>query len=171
MPGLSPNLTREEAEALVYHECQLLDERRLEEWLGLFTEDGVYWLPASDSAQPDEEVSIIYDESGQRAKRVHQLIHEMHLAQAPPSRTLHMASNLQFEAAGGENAVIRCSLLVAEARPGPHPAVPIGGAPQRLLAGQCEYRLRYEGGRWAIALKKVLLIDRDFPLYNLTFLI
>jgi hypothetical protein len=40
-----------------------------------------------------------------------------------------------------------------------------------MLVGQCEYRLRYQEGRWAIAMKRVLLIDRDLPLYNLTFLI
>lgn len=179
-------LTREEAEALVYRECQLLDERQFEEWLGLFTEDGVYWLPSSDSGPPDETVSIIYDDSVQRAKRVHQLMHENHLAQTPPSRTVHLLSNLQVardkreedapspQPASGERggeALVRCNLMVAEARPALHPAAPPGISPQRMLAGQCEYRLRYQEGRWAIVMKRVLLIDRDLPLYNLTFLI
>ncbi len=29
----------------LYHEARLLDERRWEEWAGLFTEDGIYWAP------------------------------------------------------------------------------------------------------------------------------
>lgn len=169
MPG-APRLTREEAEALVYRECQLLDERQLEEWLQLFTEDGIYWLPSSDSAQPDGEVPIIYDDPAQRAKRVHQLVHETHLAQTPPSRTVHLASNVQSEQGADNEAVVRCNLMVAEVRPG-HAAALMGAAFQRVLAGHCTYRLRYERGRWAIAMKQVLLIDRDLPLYNLTFLI
>src|SRR4051812_27717444 len=28
------------------HEADLLSEQRFEEWLGLFTEDCVYWMPA-----------------------------------------------------------------------------------------------------------------------------
>ncbi len=164
-------LTREGAEALVYGECQLLDERRLDEWLELFTDDGVYWLPTSDSACP-EDASAMYDDALQRKKRVHQLLRETRLAQAPPSRTVHLVSNLQIEQRdGSSDARVRCNLLVAEVRPANHPAPQLGLSTPRLLAGHCEYHLRFGEGRWAIAVKKVLLVDRDLPLYNLTFII
>lgn len=167
----SSALTREEAEALVYHECQLLDERRLDEWLDLFTEDGVYWLPSLDTARP-EDTSIMYDDPLQRKKRVHQLLREIHLAQTPPSRTVHLVSNLQVDQpAGPSEAIVRCSLLVAEVRPADHLAGQAGLNAPRLLAGHCHYDLRRENGRWAIATKKVLLIDRDLPLYNITFIV
>jgi len=41
----------------------------------------------------------------------------------------------------------------------------------RLLAGRCEYRLRPVDGQWRIALKKLVLIEADQPLYNLTFIL
>ncbi len=49
----------------VYAEARLLDEQRYEQWLDLFTEDLVYWMPtrsnrlrkdiANEIAQPDRE--------------------------------------------------------------------------------------------------------------------
>ena len=36
---------RLEVEDFLYHEARLLDERRFHEWLDLFTEDVVYWMP------------------------------------------------------------------------------------------------------------------------------
>lgn len=165
-------LTRQEAEELVYRECQLLDEGKLEEWLTLFSDDGVYWLPASDSADPEREPSLIYDDALQRTKRVHQLVHESHLAQRPASRTVHLVSNLRAEPQVREDeALVRCNLMVAEIRPGDHQATQYSLGAQRVLAAQCEYRFRREGGRWAIAMKKVLLIDRDLPQYNLSFIL
>lgn len=169
---MAPELTRQEAEEFVYHECQLLDEGRLEEWLALFAEDGIYWLPASDATDPEREPSLVYDDALQRTKRVHQLVHEVHLAQRPASRTVHFVTNVYAEQrGGGDEALVRCNLLVAELRPGDHQATQYALGSQRLLAGQCQYWLRRDGGRWAIAIKKVRLIDRDLPQYNLTFIV
>ena len=35
-----------ELQAFIYHEARLLDERRFDEWLALFTPDGRYWAAA-----------------------------------------------------------------------------------------------------------------------------
>jgi hypothetical protein len=63
---------------------------------------------------------------------------------------------------------LRNNLLVLEFRPGDRQQ--IGLAQQRLIGARCEYRLRQENG-WKILLKKVLLIDRDAPMSNLSFII
>lgn len=168
---MASSLTLAEAEQFVYRECRLLDERRLDEWLTLFTEDGVYWLPSSESSDPEREPSLIYDDALQRSKRVHQLLREVHLAQTPPSRTVHLVTNVQVEHEGGDAALVRCNVLVAELRPGDHLVTQYALGSQRLLAGRCEYHLRGDGPGWAIAMKRVLLIDRDLPVYNLTFII
>ena len=36
---------RSEIEQLLYHEAWLLDQGRLDEWLGLYTDDATYWIP------------------------------------------------------------------------------------------------------------------------------
>jgi 3-phenylpropionate/cinnamic acid dioxygenase small subunit len=62
-PASSP-LRREEAEAFLYRECRLLDTLQLEEWLELFTEDGLYWLPIVDGEPEDAGggISIVFDD-------------------------------------------------------------------------------------------------------------
>ena len=46
-------------EQFLFQEARLLDERLFEEWLALFSDDGVYWIPARIKQEdPIEEVSI-----------------------------------------------------------------------------------------------------------------
>jgi 3-phenylpropionate/cinnamic acid dioxygenase small subunit len=162
-------LSRQDAEDLLYREARLLDERRLEEWLELFTADGMYWVPIEDDVDPELEPAMQYDDAEQRAMRVYQILHLPHYAQLPPSRTVHVVSNVEVEnAAAGDEATVRCSLVVYELRSGDH--LQLGLGEQRTLAARCEYRLRREEG-WRIALKKVMLIDRELPIHNLSFLL
>ena len=171
MATLARNMTRQEAEDFLYMEARLLDENRLEEWLGLFTSDGMYWLPIDEEDDPERQASVIHDDPLQREKRVHQLRQGPRYSQLPASRTIHYLSNVEVEAAPDGEAHLRCNVLILELRPGDHQALQRGLGNQRALAGRCFYRLVFRNGGWRIALKKVLLIDRDMPLYNLTFIL
>jgi 3-phenylpropionate/cinnamic acid dioxygenase small subunit len=165
-------LSRQEAEDFLYHEAELLDERRLEEWLTLFADDGLFWIPIDEHADPQREPSILYDDSGLRAVRVHQLLHEPHYAQMPPSRTVHHVTNVRVagESARGE-VVVRCNLSVAELRGGEHRQLHYGLGREQTWSARCEYHLRPRDGAWAIALKKVVLVNHDLPVYNLSFIL
>ncbi|MPZ72560.1 MAG: aromatic-ring-hydroxylating dioxygenase subunit beta [Nitriliruptorales bacterium] len=169
MSSDAPAITRDEALDLLYLEARLLDDGRLAEWLELFTEDCVYWVPnvVEDAAR---EPSIIYDTRTRMDERVHRLTQTAAHAQSPPSRTQHTVCNVEVLAADtpGE-ATVLCHLVIFEQRPGDDWQVGLG-AP-RWFAGRCEYRLRVRDRTWKIALKKVNLLDRDLPQYNLTFVI
>ena len=53
---------RAELEAFVLQEARLLDERRFAEWLALFAEDGVYWVPTlPGQASPQEALSLFHE--------------------------------------------------------------------------------------------------------------
>ena len=171
MATLARNMTRQEAEDFLYMEARLLDEDRLEDWLGLFTSDGMYWLPIDEEDDPERQASVIHDDPLQREKRVHQLRQGARYSQLPASRTIHYLSNVEVEPAPDGEAHLRCNVLILELRPGDHQALQRGLGNQRALAGRCFYRLVPQDGGWRIALKKVLLIDRDMPLYNLTFIL
>ena len=171
MTTLTRNMTREEAENFLYMEARLLDEDRLEEWLTLFTADGIYWLPIDEEDDPERQASVIYDDPLQREKRVHQLRQGARYSQLPASRTIHYLSNVEVEPGRDGEVHLRCNVLILELRPGDHQAIQKGLGNQRALAGRCLYRLVSQEGSWRIALKKVLLIDRDMPLYNLTFVL
>lgn len=138
-----------EIEALVLREARLLDEQRYAEWLALFAEDGVYWIPTQPGqASPHEALSIIYEPRSLLAVRVERLARgEMHV-QSPPSRTVHHVSGIEVE---GDEA--RSSLIVAEWRAGPP------GEAQRWFAARVLHRIR--GGK--IVLKRVDLTDGEAP--------
>ncbi|MGH2737007.1 MAG: aromatic-ring-hydroxylating dioxygenase subunit beta [Actinomycetota bacterium] len=165
--------TADEARQLLFFEARLLDERRYEEWLELFTDDAYYWLPLHTdgaSADPHSRISIIYDDAERRAERVFRTLHTPVLDQSPPSRTVHVVSNVEVDSEPFEgSARVWCTQLIAEMRPGGPSQAGLGEP--RWFAGRCEHRLRYDHGRWKIALKKLALLNSDRPLYNLTFLL
>lgn len=166
-------ISKEEAEAYLYREARLLDERRLDDWQQLFTEDGIYWIPAGEGVNAENERSIIYDEPLQRRMRIHQLTKYTHLSQQPPSRTVHVVSNVEIEVPrieSSDEVLVRCSQIVFEMRPGDFVGLQRGLGEQRALVSRCDYLLRYEGV-WKIAMKKVFLLQRDLPQYNLTFIL
>ncbi len=160
-------VTRAAVEDFVYREMRLIDERRLEEWANLFAEDGIYWLPIGAGNDPHTEPTILCDDAEQRKLRIHQLLKYTHLAQDPPSRHLHFATNFEHARAGAEEIRIGCNALIHEFRPGDFQELQVGLGQARTLAARCEYRVRVNGA-WRIAEKKVLLLDRDSPVSNLT---
>src|SRR5437764_173630 len=89
---------REVAEQFLIHEARLLDERRFREWMALFTEDGTYWVPAApDQESPDNHVSLFYDDHQLMKTRIDRLEHPLIHVQTPPSRTVHLVSNVSVE--------------------------------------------------------------------------
>ena len=53
-PALVRLVLKDEVEQFLYHEAELLDERRYEEWLTLFTDDVRYWMPMRRNVPHDE---------------------------------------------------------------------------------------------------------------------
>jgi 3-phenylpropionate/cinnamic acid dioxygenase small subunit len=163
-------MTREQAEMFLIEEARLLDENLFQEWLALFTEDCLYWLPTVDG-DPDFEPSLIYDDRARLEERVYRITQTRAHAQDPVSRTLHNIANVAVADAGEEQVQVQCNLMLVELRPGDLSQLGLGQ--QRLLAGRAEYLLAPagDGMRWRIRRKKVNLINRDLPLYNITFIV
>jgi benzoate/toluate 1,2-dioxygenase beta subunit len=161
-------MNRGEAEALLFLEARLLDEWLLEEWLELFADECRYWVPCLVEA-PDREPSLIYEDRAGMEERVYRLTRTPAHAQAPRSRTQHNVTNVEVLERAEDRATVRCNVVVYEQRPGDTSQVGLGVP--RSFAGRCEYRLRREQQAWRIASKKVDLLDRELPQYNLTFLL
>jgi len=165
VPSSAEWLMRSEAEAFLYREARLLDERRFEEWLALFTPDGRYLVPSGDAEDPGLEPAIVDDDHDTLEDRIHRLRSPATWAQSPPSRTVHVVGNVEIEPGpASAECRVRAACVVYESR----------GGQTRSFAARCLYVLRRaEGGDapWRIALKRVLLVNRDHPLFNLTFLL
>ena len=147
-------MDRREIEAFLYAEARLLDEHRYEEWLSLWTDDALYWVPCGAGDDPGRSVSIIYDDRSKLADRVAYLRDGTMSAETRPELR-RVVSNI--EEAAGE---IVSNFVLVEAR----------GDQQHIWCGRSFHRLRREGGALKLQFKKVLLVNRGQPMPILQFL-
>lgn len=145
-----------EVEAFLFRELALLDDRRFEEWVELFTDDGYYWAPASpDQENPLESVSLFYDDVEMLTTRFNRLRHPRVHSQIPPSRTSHMVSNVVIDSRDDAQGILDVSarFQMLEFRP---------AHAQRTFGGKYDYTLhRADGGDLRIAMKKAAIINCD----------
>lgn len=94
-----------EIENFLYREADLLDARRFDEWLELFSEDLVYFMPIrrnvpfgqheqSENTVSGSGISWFDEDRWTLGKRVEQIQTGLHFAEEPLSRTCHMVSNV-----------------------------------------------------------------------------
>lgn len=155
-----------QAQELLHREARLLDDRRFDEWLDLFTDDARYALPILSPDDP-REPSIIRDSRAGMEERVYRLTSTLAHAQNPPSRTQHDVTNIEVGAAVDGGLEVLCNQTVHELRTGD--AFHVGLAEARLFAARCRYVV-VPGEQWRIREKTCLLLDREYPQYNLTFI-
>lgn len=151
---------------LLHLEARLLDERRLDEWVELFTDDATYSLPIMVSDDP-REPSLIKDTKAGMEERVFRLTKTLAHAQNPPSRTQHDVTNIEVNDAADGLLEVLCNQTVHELRNGD--VFHVGLAKSRTFAARCRYLIA-PGDTWRIKEKTCLLIDREYPIYNLTFI-
>lgn len=164
----SPALTTEDVASFLYREARLLDDLQLEEWLQLFTDDGIYWVPIDENLPPEQFASLVYDDRLRREERVYHLLKTPFPAQDPRSRTVHQITNIEVSAAADHSVAVRSNQVIYEVRTGDFAQIGLGKV--RPLVATVHHLLRPVDGVLKIALKKALLIDRDMPQANLTFL-
>lgn len=154
LPHEATQIGREAAEQFLINEARLLDERRFRDWMALFTEDGTYWVPAAQNQQsPFDQASLFYDDRDLMKTRIDRLEHPLIHVQTPPSRTVHLVSNVTVappDSDAGE-FVVSSNVVMIEYRL----------ERQRLFAGRQTHRLRYQESTWRIAHKRVDLVNCD----------
>ena len=153
-------ISLEEIGQFLYREARLADEGEYDAWEALWTDDGVYWVPA-DGDDPDHRMSIIYDNRSRIALRVRQLKTGKRHAQSPPSSVRRLISNVELLQEAGDDVLVGANFLAVESRP----------RGSVLWAGRTEYRLRRDDGGLRLACKTVTLVDRACALPTLAFLI
>jgi 3-phenylpropionate/cinnamic acid dioxygenase small subunit len=141
----------------VRHEARLIDEKRLDEWLELFAEDGHYWVPARPG-QPDplNHNSLAYEDKLLLRLRVERLKSPRAYSQRPPSRCLHVMQEPDIERADYERGefVTRTPFLYTETR----------GDESQRYAATAWHTLAWQDGRLRILLKRVELLNCDAAL-------
>jgi 3-phenylpropionate/cinnamic acid dioxygenase small subunit len=116
-----------EVQEFLIHEARLLDGRLFDEWLNLFTEDAVYWMPErlnqwesndlADWISKPGDLSLFEETKETLRTRVARLATGMAWSEVPPSRTRHLITNVEVEAGATEPEVkVRSNFLVYKAQ-------------------------------------------------------
>ena len=146
----------------VYREARLQDEHRYDEWEALWTDDGIYWVPANgEGGDPEQEMSIIYDNRSRIALRIRQFHTGKRYSQTPKSRLRRVVSNIEILSDDGGELTVGSNALIFESH--------VRG--DTLWAARNEYRLRREGNALKMAFKKVVLVNNQAALWSMAFLI
>jgi len=142
---------REECRMLLEREARLLDQGRFEEWLGLFSAECLYWVPATPAGgDPRREVAVAFDDRRRLEDRIYRLRTGSAWSQTPASRTVRMVTNVEVFG----NRMVRANFLISEFRAGE----------TRPWSGWYGYRLKTDALQ--IEVKQVNLIDCDQNLRN-----
>jgi benzoate/toluate 1,2-dioxygenase beta subunit len=145
-------------ESFLIHEARLLDERKFEDWMALFDDEGFYWAPSVVGQQsPLTEVSIFFDNKELMAQRITRLRHERIHSQIPHARTMHMVNNVVISDTreDTDEISVMSKFLVLEYRP----SIPEGV--QRMFGGDYQHILKETDGGFRIFSKKAMLINCD----------
>jgi len=141
-------------------EAWLLDERKFQEWLGLFTQDVLYFMPRRKNVPRREshrevtplgDLALIEDDMRYLEMRVARLETGMAWAEDPPSRTRHLVGNLVAEPLDSGDVLAKTAFLVYRSHL---------ETDQQLLAGSREDVLRPVDGAWKVA-KRTIVLDAN----------
>ena len=163
--ALAAEIDLRSVEQFLYREAMLLDEKRWQEWLALYTEDCFYWVPSVvGQADPVNTISLYAEDRMRMEMRVIRITHPRAFSQDFPTRMSHVVGNVMLDPDGGESSdggmapkadlVVRSSLHIVEFRK----------EEQRLFGGTVRHWLRRTGGDFKIAMKRIDLINCDAPM-------
>jgi 3-phenylpropionate/cinnamic acid dioxygenase small subunit len=147
----------EELLRFVVREARLIDERRYDEWYGLFADDAYYWVPAAPGqTDPLNHNSLAYEDKLLLQLRIERLKSPLAYSQKPASRCHHLLQTPEVEKrdpARGEY-LTRTQFIYTETR---------GDESQRYAATAWHTLVRMDGGL-RIRLKRVDILNCDAAL-------
>jgi len=90
--------TQHAVEQFLYHQADLLDRKQWQEWIDLFTDDGVYWMPPEPSYTTwDGTPAIFAEDKNLMRVRMGRVLHPDAWSQRPLWGTNHVVSNVMVE--------------------------------------------------------------------------
>ena len=150
------------ATELLNREARLLDHGRYDEWLELFTDDCVYWVPHDTDSDPRQEVAYLVDDRRRIIDRLAWMRTGWAHAQTPPTRTMRTITNVEVRARStkGELALAATGVTWAWRK-------------HELLAHPARlYYLAVDvDGEWRIRFRIVHRLDADGAVRNLAFIL
>ena len=153
-----------EVAEFLFHEVELIDDRRYDEWLALLAEDLVYFMPqrinvkygehaARENTRAGTGISWFEEDKWTLGKRVAQIQTGVHYAEEPLSRVCHMLSNVRITAAAPDmddpaEVTVSSRFLVYQNRV---------EYENYTFIGKRRDVLRRNGDSWLVARREILL--------------
>lgn len=151
-----------EVQQFIFREARLQDIHDYDAWEELWTDDALYWVPANGTdTDPERQMSMVYDNRSRIALRVRQLKTGRRHSQTPPSQLARVISNFELLKSKRSDIKVTCNALIFETN--------MRG--DTMWASRNEYTLRRVDGTLKMALKKVVLVNNNKPIYTLSFLV
>ena len=150
--------TLQMAAEMLYREAHFLDERRWDDWLGLYHEQAEFWVPAwrdedEVTEDPENEIALIYISSRvQLEERVSRVRSGRSAASSPLPRTAHAVSNVMVTAGADDDMLTVRSIATTQ-------IFDVKRREQYVLFGRCEHGLLRVDGDWRIRRKKLVLLN------------
>jgi len=106
-----------DAEQFLYRQSELLDSRKWQDWIDLFADDGVYWMPPDASYKTwDGQPAIFAEDKNLMTVRMNRVLHPDAWSQRPLWGTNHVVSNVVIEKETKDALVVRSRFHMMELR-------------------------------------------------------
>lgn len=149
-------------EEFLFDEAELMDSHQYDRWMELWDDQALYWVPCNeDEIDPRRRVSLIYEHREQIEDRLFRLKGRHAHAQRPKSRLMRVISNVRILEHDAQRVMASSNFVLGEMRLDR----------QTIWMGRSFHTLVRRGEGFKMREKKVVLLNNDSPMGNLTFLI
>lgn len=148
--------TRLAVEQFLFRQAEILDDKRWDDWLALFCEDGKYWMPAdADQTVADGQPNIFYEDVFLIEMRIKRICHPYAHSQVPTQRSSRVVSNIIIESIDADSGdiVVRSKFHLVEYRLDA----------QRYFAGKYRHHLKKTDQGYMIKLQRVDIVNVEGP--------
>lgn len=99
---------------MLFAEAALLDAWKLDDWLGLLTEDATYRVPSNDAPEsmPQDALFLVADDARRIRERVLRLQDRNAHAEFPHSRTRRLVGNVRITARTDSELSVEANFIV-----------------------------------------------------------
>jgi len=89
---------KNELEQFLFYEARCIDEKRWDDWLSLYLEEAIYWVPSGrNQVDPLQQASIVYEDKATLRLRAKRMTHsQAHSLERRPEST-HLISNIMLD--------------------------------------------------------------------------
>ena len=106
-----------DVEQFLYRQSELLDGKRWQDWIDLFTADGIYWMPPGPEYQTwDGQPAIFAEDKNLMTVRMNRVLHPDAWSQRPLWETNHVVSNVVIEKSSAKGVTVRSRFHMMELR-------------------------------------------------------